>query len=184
MPLVFVDLFAPGRFNGFQVNQVTGFPDRVTLGGSTVLDDHQPLEVDAEIGDPFLNGLFNARIETFHPDLEAATVLGGALELLLGWLDGPLGHLEAVHELAGQKRDVSGDGNNISIPVRVRRPIDIVLHARDDFVPRPGTGDTNGRLEETVASYGSSVGQCGVTMTGYLNRTMLRGVAWNRFFVV
>jgi len=100
MSLVLVDFLTPGSLDGFEMHQVTGFTDQVALGRSTVLDNDDPLEVDAEIGDPFLHSFFNTGIKAFHPDLVAAAVLVGTFELFLGWLDGSLGHVKAVHELS------------------------------------------------------------------------------------
>jgi hypothetical protein len=55
-----------------------------------------------------------------------------------------------VHELAGQKRYISGDGNSVSIPVRECRPVDIILHDQDGlgFYPAAATGIPHGGLEK------------------------------------
>ena len=119
MAFVFVDLLSPGRVDGLNVYQVAGFTDKVPFVGGTVLDDHDPFEVDPEIRNPFLHSFFNAGIKAFHPDLEAAAILVGAFELLLGWLNSSLGHVETVHEFPGHKLDVIRDRNAVSIPLRI-----------------------------------------------------------------
>ena len=150
MPLVLIDFFSPGGLDGFDMHQVAGFTDQITLGRSTILDDDDPLEVDAEIGDPFLHGFFNTGIKAFQTDLIATTVLVRAFEFFLGWLDRPLGHIKAVHELAGQQRNIGGDGHSVNVPVRKCGPIDITLHNQDDlgFYPAAATGIPHGGLEK------------------------------------
>ena len=80
---VFVDFLAPGRFDGLDMNQVAGFTNQIAFVGCTVLNDDNPLEVDAEILNPFLDRLLNTRIESFQTDLVPAAVLVGTFEFLL-----------------------------------------------------------------------------------------------------
>jgi len=83
MAFVLVDLLTPGRIDGLNMNQVAGFTDQVSFVGGTILDDHDPFEVNPEIGDPFLNSLFNAEPNGLVPvskdfDLTIDTFNGNA----------------------------------------------------------------------------------------------------------
>ena len=101
MAFILVDLLAPGRLDGLDVNQIAGFTDQVPFVGGTVLDDHDPFEVNPEILYPFLDGLLDTRVKSFQSDLKTATILVGSFELLLRRFDGSLGHIETVHEFPG-----------------------------------------------------------------------------------
>lgn len=146
MAFILVDLLAPGCLDGLDMNQVAGFADQVPFLGGAVLDDHDPLEVDAEVLDPFLNSLLNSRVEPFQTDLISAAVLVGPFEFFLRWLDRSLSHIETVHELSCQHLDVVCDGNPVSIPLRECGPVDIRFLDQDDFGlnPTAASGVSNG----------------------------------------
>ena len=67
MTFILVDLFAPGRIDGLDVNQVAGFTDKVPFVGGTVLDDYDPFEVNPEVLNPFLDRLLNSRVNPSSP---------------------------------------------------------------------------------------------------------------------
>ena len=77
MAFVFIDLLSPGRIDGLNVDQVAGFTNQVPFVGGTVLDDHDPFEVNPEILYPFLDGLLDARVKSLQPNFKTATVLVG-----------------------------------------------------------------------------------------------------------
>ena len=149
MTFVLVDLFAPGRIDGLNMDQVAGFANQVSFVGGTVLDDHDPFEVNPEILYPFLDRLLDARVKSLQPNFKTATVLVGSFELLLRRFDGPLGHIETVHEFTGEQLDVIGNGYSVSISLRESGPINILFQDQDDlgFDSAPAAGVSHAGLE-------------------------------------
>ena len=98
MAFILVDFLTPGGIDGLDVSQVIFLPDQVVPVVGSILDDYDPLEIDPEILDPLLDSFFDARVEAFQPNFKATAILVRTFELFLRWLDGALGHIEAVHE--------------------------------------------------------------------------------------